>query len=244
MNAVQDTPFSRAWRSLGKNMARPKGILCISAHWVTDGPQLTVQPRPPTIHDFGGFPPELFRAIYPAPGNPALAHRTAELLNLNASALSSDWGLDHGAWSVLIHLFPQADVPVVQLSLDRSRSPSGHVALAKRLAVLRREQILILASGNFVHNLGLMDGREDAPPPTWAKNFDQTAARAAEDNRLDDLTQPEVRIANAALAHPTPEHYWPLLYVLALREADESLSFPLQGFQHGTISMRAVQIGD
>ena len=243
MNAIQETPFSHIWRSLGESMGRPTGVLCISAHWVTDGSKLTVQSNPPTLHDFGGFPADLYRTRYPAPGSPDLARRTAALLGLDDAALSSDWGLDHGSWSVLIHLFPQTDIPVVQLSLDRGRSPSDHVFLAKRLAQLRREQILVLASGNIVHNLGRLSRDEDAPPPAWAIAFDQAVARAAEERRLSDLSRWETLTSDAVLSHPTPEHYWPLLYVLALREEGESLSFPVEGFQHGTISMRAVQVG-
>lgn len=242
MNAIQNSGYSKAWRALGETLGKPKAVLCISAHWLTEGTQLTSNDKPKTIHDFGGFPDELYQVQYPAPGNPTLARHVADLLDLGKNALTQEWGLDHGAWSVLKHLYPEADVPVVQLSLDMKKSASAHVEMAKKLAPLRKEGVLILASGNVVHNLGLMNWVEDAPVPDWAKHFDQAVADSILSDNLNSLIRWETLTPEGARAHPTPDHYWPLLYVMALREKTDQVSFPVKGFQHATISMRAIQL--
>ena len=165
----------------------------------------------------------------------------ADLLDLRKNALTDEWGLDHGAWSVLRHLYPEADVPVVQLSLDVNKSASAHIELAKKLAPLRNEGVLILASGNVVHNLGLMNWAEDAPVPEWARNFDQVVADSIQLNKLESLIHWETLTPEGVRAHPTPDHFWPLLYAMALRENSDQVAFPVTGFQHATISMRAVK---
>lgn len=242
MNAVRDTRYSTAWRTLGESLGKPSAVLCISAHWLTQGTQITSNEKPKTIHDFGGFPEELFQVQYPAPGAPSLAKRSAALLGVGEKALTEEWGLDHGAWSVLRHLYPQADVPVVQLSLDVNLSESAHVALARRLAPLRNEGVLILASGNIVHNLRLLNWTENAPVPEWAKEFDQAVEKAVGENSMDRLIHWNKLTPTASHAHPSPDHYWPFLYAVALRNSGDKISYPITGFQNSTISMRGVLI--
>ncbi|MBL0059397.1 MAG: 4,5-DOPA dioxygenase extradiol [Elusimicrobia bacterium] len=243
MNAIEETSFSLAWGKLGKELGRPKAVLCVSAHWLTQGSRVTAQKSPKTIHDFYGFPEALYHVRYPAPGDRALAVRVADLLGLSSDALTEDWGLDHGAWSVLVHLFPKADVPVVQLSLDPHASPMDHVKLAQQLAPLRAEGVLLLGSGNLVHNLGLLSGDPEAAPPAWATAFDRAVQESAIRGDLEALTRWESLTPDPRLACPSLDHYLPLLYVLALRHPGEPVSFPVQGFQHGTISMRSVRVG-
>lgn len=242
MNAIKNNGYSKAWRSIGKQLGKPKSVLCVSAHWLTEGTQITSNEKPKTIHDFGGFPEELFQVQYPAPGDPSLAKLTAALLGVGEKALTEDWGLDHGAWSVLRHLYPQADVPVVQLSLDVNLSESAHVALAKKLAPLRNEGVLILASGNIVHNLRLLNWTDDAPVPEWAKEFDQAVEKAVGENNIDRLIHWNKLTPAADYAHPSPDHYWPFLYAIALRNSEDRISYPITGFQNSTISMRGVLI--
>ncbi len=243
MNAIGETVYSKAWRKLGEDLGRPKAVLCISAHWLTQGSRLTAQKTPKTIHDFYGFPEALYHVRYPARGDRPLAARVADLLGLSSDALTEDWGLDHGAWSVLVHLFPKADVPVVQLSMDPNATPVDHVNLSQRLAPLRDEGVLILGSGNVVHNLGLLSADPQAPPPAWAIAFDRAVHESAVRGDLEALTRWESLTPDARLACPSLDHYLPFLYVLALRRPGEPASFPVEGFQHGTISMRSVRVG-
>lgn len=243
MNAIEDSLFATAWEDLGRALGKPRAVLCVSAHWLTRGTFLTGNPRPRTIHDFGGFPPALHEVQYPAPGDPALAEKTAGLLGLGAGAVTDKWGLDHGAWSVLRRLYPAADVPVVQLSLDVALSAAGHWALAERLAPLREEDVLVLASGNTVHNLGEFSWAAEAPVPDWARQFDGAVAQALRGRDREALVAWESLTPQARRAHPTPDHYWPLLYAAALCRPGDALVFPVEGFQHGTIAMRAVRAG-
>ncbi|MBK7544335.1 MAG: 4,5-DOPA dioxygenase extradiol [Elusimicrobia bacterium] len=245
MNVVGDNAAARAWARLGRALGKPRAVLCVSAHWLTRGVFLTGNARPRTIHDFGGFPEALYQIQYPAPGDPALARRTAGLLGLGAGAVTDDWGLDHGAWGVLRGMYPGADVPVVQLSLDERRSERAHWDLGRRLGPLRREGVLIVASGNIVHNLGRIVWAEDAPVPDWARDFDAAVADAVRAGRGESLAdwRSLTPTAGHAHPHPTPDHFWPLLYALALREGDEPVTFPVEGFQNGSISMRAVRFG-
>ena len=242
MNAVRRTRWSEAWSALGNSLPRPRAILSVSAHWYVPGSALTAQANPPTIHDFGGFPEELFRVEYPAAGDPALAARVRRLLP--EAALDATWGLDHGTWSVLVHLFPKADVPVIQLSLNRTMNAANHAELGRRLAPLRDEGILVLGSGNVVHNLHAYAwGESSVEPYDWAVSFDR---------RIRDLllSRDETALAayenlgpDARLSVPTPDHYLPLLYVAALRRDDDPLAFPCDGFDGGSISMLAVRVG-
>lgn len=251
MNAVEDNPFSRAWAEVGKALPRPKAILCISAHWETRGTQVTAMPQPRTIHDFYGFPPELYGKRYPAPGSPALARLVQQTLQPVPVQLDQGWGLDHGTWSVLCRAYPieinpngvhpQADIPVVQLSLDTALSPIEHYALAKKLVDLRRRGVLILGSGNMVHNLGRAVFEERAYD--WAVQFDETLRGLILAGDHEALIHYERLGVPAQLSIPTNEHYLPLLYVLAQQAAGEGLSFFAEGVTLGSISMRSVRVG-
>jgi 4,5-DOPA dioxygenase extradiol len=244
MNAIEENPFVAAWRETAARLPRPRGILCISAHWETEGSFVTSMAHPKTIHDFYGFPDELYRVQYTAPGSPELAERVQKLVGSTAVRLDKgySWGLDHGAWSVLRRMYPEADIPVVQLSLDRSQHPRFHYDLAAELFPLRQEGILVLGSGNLVHNLRLLDWSAHSPYP-WAAEFDRLAAElilAGEHDRL--VAYPALGEA-ARLAIPTNEHYLPLLYALALQQSGEQVAFFAEGVVYGSISMRSLQIG-
>jgi 4,5-DOPA dioxygenase extradiol len=238
MNAIEDNDFHRSWRDLAKRLPRPRAILCVSAHWETAGVAVTSVEHPPTIHDFGGFPPALFAVQYPAPGDPALARRAAALLAPEPVRLDTEWGLDHGAWSVLRAMYPAADIPVVQLSLDTARPGAFHDDLARRLAPLRDEGVLVMGSGNIVHNLRFF--RRGPPGPLdWALRFDAAIKAGIEAGDRATTRDYDGLGADARLAVPSPEHYLPLLYVLALRRADDRLSFFNETVEGG-ISMTSV----
>jgi 4,5-DOPA dioxygenase extradiol len=244
MNAIEETVFAAAWRDAAARIPRPEAILCISAHWETEGTFVTAMARPRTIHDFYGFPDELYRVEYPAPGSPELAQRVRELAGSTAIRLDDgySWGLDHGAWSVLRRMYPEADIPVVQLSLDRTQHPRFHYDLAAELLPLRREGVLVVGSGNLVHNLRLLDWGATAPSP-WAAEFDRLATElilAGDHDRL--VAYPALGEA-ARLAIPTNEHYLPLLYTLALQQPGEAAGFFAEGLVYGSISMRSLRIG-
>ena len=242
MNAIEETPFTAIWREIAVTIPRPKAILCVSAHWETDGTKVTAMPSSRTIHDFYGFPDELFQIQYPAPGAPALADRVVELLGSAEVKLDESWGLDHGSWSVLRRMYPEADIPVLQLSLDRKKSPHEQVAMAKQLLPLRDEGVLIIGSGNIVHNLSLIRWHDNTPYP-WAFEFNALATGliiAGETDRLTDY--PSLGEA-ARLSIPTNEHYLPLLYALALRTPEDPVSFFADQVVLGSLSMQSVRIG-
>lgn len=243
MYALERNRYSEGWRRIGATLPRPTAILAVSAHWLTRGTAVTAMDRPPTLHDFGGFPRELFAVQYPAPGHPPLAERVRELLAPTTIGLDHDWGLDHGTWSVLAHAFPDADVPVVQLSLDAALAPRAHYALATRLAPLRDEGVLIVGSGNVVHNLGMMQWREDAPPYSWAVRFNTAVRSAMQAGDHDRLIAYETLDKDARLSVPTAEHYLPLLYVLAQQRPGETVSLPVEGIEYGSIDMLCVAVG-
>lgn len=243
MNALADNRFTSAWRRLGQALPRPAAVLVVSAHWYIRGIAVTEVDAPGTIHDFQGFPPELFDFRYPAPGSPALSARVRGLLKPLSVTADHSWGLDHGAWSVLAHLFPSADVPVVQLSIDRTRSAQFHYNLGARLAILRDEGVLILGSGNVVHNLGML--RMEAPDAAydWALRFEQAVKYHLLRRDHAALVDWKGLDSQARLAVPTPEHYLPLLYCIATQCEGEPVSFPVEGIDLGTISMLSVCIG-
>jgi 4,5-DOPA dioxygenase extradiol len=243
MYAIEPNRYTQAWASLGKSLQRPDAILVISAHWVTRGTWVTAMNKPKTIHDFGGFPQALFEIQYPAPGSPALASRVQELLNIPVVLEENEWGLDHGAWSILKYLYPNADVPVVQLSLDGSMSAHQHYELAKQLRPLRDENILILSSGNVVHNLRTIHWEDGAKPYPWAKDFNEFFASQALSNHHDPLVDWEKYGEAARLSIPTPEHYWPALYTLALQNEDEHAKVFIDGIEMSSISMLGFTIG-
>lgn len=250
MNAIEDSPFSRAWRELGRSLPRPEAILCVSAHWETWGSAVTAMPWPRTIHDFGGFPPALFAVEYPAPGSAELARAVQAALAPAPVELDRDWGLDHGAWSVLRNMYPEADVPVVQLSLDIAKTPRDHYDLARALAPLRREGILILGSGNMVHNLfrvALPTGRvTDFNEPfglDWALEASATLKRLIDAGDHAALIDYPSLGEAVELAVPTPEHYLPMLYALALREPAEPLAYFNDVAVAGSLTMTSFVIG-
>jgi 4,5-DOPA dioxygenase extradiol len=245
LNAVEDNRWSRALRALSGRLPTPRAILAVSAHWCEAGVRATGEERPETIHDFGGFPDRLYEVEYPAPGDPALARRVLDLVGAGPGALSTDWGLDHGTWSVLVHLRPAADVPVVQLSLDARLGPAEHLALGRALAPLRDEEVLILASGNVTHDLrhALRAWRTgEAATPPWAAAFDADVARAVEQHDAAWLAGALGSEAGRR-SHPSPDHYWPLLYAVGAADPGEPVSFPVTGFDMASLSMRAILIG-
>ena len=243
MNTLAQNRYTSAWRQLGESLPRPGGILAISAHWYVAGTAVTAMAMPKTIHDFGGFPQALFDVQYPAPGDPALAERVRAMLSPVAVGLDHSWGLDHGTWSVLAHVYPQADVPVVQLSIDARQPGSFHYQLAQRLRPLRDEGILILGSGNVVHNLRAINWEPDAPAFDWAARFNGFVRDHLERGDHAPLVAYEALGADARLAVPTPEHYLPLLYVMGLQEKGERAEFPVDGIQNSSIGMLSLKIG-
>ncbi|HJT65323.1 MAG TPA: 4,5-DOPA dioxygenase extradiol [Pyrinomonadaceae bacterium] len=244
MNALQQNDWTSGWATLGKSMPRPRAIVCVSAHWYLPATLVSAMPQPRTIHDFGGFPRELYQVQYRAPGAPELALRVRELLTPLNVELDQSWGLDHGTWSVLVHVFPEADVPVVQLSIDETQPPAFHFELGKRLAPLRDEGILIMGSGNLVHNLHTYAwGRHTPEPYDWAVRFEQTAKQLIVAGEFAPLIEYESLGRDAVLSIPTPDHYLPLLYVLGTKRDDEAISFPVEGVDGGSVSMLTVQIG-
>jgi 4,5-DOPA dioxygenase extradiol len=243
MNAIQPSRYSEAWRAIGARVPKPRAILSVSAHWYTRGTGVTAMERPRTIHDFYGFPQPLYEIQYPAPGDPALARRVRELVAPVDAALDESWGLDHGTWQVLLHAFPAADIPVVQLGIDGTQPPSFHYELGKRLAPLRDEGVLVIGSGNIVHNLRLMQRNGAAPPCEWAVRFSDRvrALLAARDHA--PLVAYESLGEDARLSVPTPDHYLPLLYCIALQDEKDRIEFPVDGIDIGSVSMLSVVIG-
>jgi 4,5-DOPA dioxygenase extradiol len=244
MNALAENPYTRAWRRLGMELPRPSAVLSISAHWFVPETAVTVSAAPRTIHDFGGFPRELFEVRYSAPGDPELARRIQQLLAPLPVRLAEDWGLDHGTWSVLCHVYPEASVPVVQLSLDETQPVSFHFELGRKLAPLREEGVLIAGSGNLVHNLEAYAwGRKMAAPYDWAVRFEKDAREMIVAGESERLVRYEKLGREAQLSIPTPDHFLPLLYVLGARQEKEPVTFPVEGMDGGSISMLSVQVG-
>ncbi len=244
MNALAQNAYTKAWNNIGAELPRPKAILCVSAHWYAPYTALTGMLSPRTIHDFGGFPRELFEFSYPAPGDPALAMRVRELLEPLDAGIDRQWGLDHGAWSVLAHVFPEADIPVVQLSIDETKPPEFHFEMGKLLAPLRDENVLVIGSGNVVHNLHAYAwGRHPAEPFDWAVRFDARVRELLSSGDMMPLVDYESLGRDALLSAPTPDHYLPLLYIAGMRRAADEVSFPVTGMDGGSISMLSVRFG-
>jgi len=244
MNALLRNGYTERWTAIGTNLPRPKAILCVSAHWYVPGAAVTVNTAPRTIHDFGGFPRELYEVQYPAPGDPDLARRVQKLLAPLAVELDERWGLDHGTWSVLCHVYPKADIPIVQLSIDETKPASFHYEIGQRLAPLREEGILIVGSGNLVHNLHTYAwGRHAVDPFEWAVRFEQEARGLLLSGDHKPLIHYDRLGRDATLSVPTPDHYLPLLYVIGSGASKEPLTFPVEGVDGGSISMLTVQLG-
>lgn len=236
--------YTEAWARIGQEIARPKALLAISAHWFVPGTGVTIQTAPRTIHDFGGFPRELYQVQYPAPGDPELARRVQKLLAPLEVSLDQSWGLDHGTWSVLCHMYPDADIPVVQLSIDESQPTEFHFEIGKKLAPLRDEGVLIFGSGNLVHNLHAYAwGRHIAEPYDWAARFEMTAKGMILGGEYKPLIHYETLGRDALLSIPTPEHYLPLLHVLGAKQLDDVVTFPIEGIDGGSVSMLAAKVG-
>jgi 4,5-DOPA dioxygenase extradiol len=241
MNAIEENEFSLAWMQAAREIPQPEAILCISAHWETSGSQVTAMEMPRTIHDFYGFPRELFEKHYPAPGSPELAHRVIQLVGESAVKADTSWGLDHGTWSVLCQMYPQADIPVVQLSLDRSHENVHHYQLGQALKQLRREGVLVVGSGNIVHNLRLMVWQDTAFD--WAVEYDEKVKKWLLQGDNESIIHYERHGKPALLSVNSAEHYIPLLYILGLKEDKEQVSFFADKLWGGSLSMRCVRFG-
>jgi 4,5-DOPA dioxygenase extradiol len=241
MNALEDNEFSRAWAEMGRLSPRPKAILCVSAHWETAGLQVTAMPDPKTIHDFYGFPQKLYKMQYNAPGSPGLAGIVRGLIGTTSVKEDHEWGIDHGTWSVLCHMFPEADVPVVQLSLDHTQDAAVHYRIAGELRRLRNRGVLIIGSGNIVHNLRVIDWGGGAYD--WAVEFDEKIKGLVLAKDHESIIEYQKLGKAAGLSIPTNEHYLPLLYALALQDADDKISFFAERVTLGSVSMRSIMIG-
>lgn len=244
MNALEDNQFTQAWQTLGQRFGKPKAILAISAHWMTSAVAVTAMTQPKTIHDFGGFPPALFAVQYPAPGDPPLAQRVSNMLAPLAVQQDQSWGLDHGTWSVLVKMYPDADVPVVQLSLNMHEGEAFHYALGQKLAALRNEGVMIIASGNVVHNLRRLDQRagDGHGGFDWAHHFNDQIRNAIEQRDFAAVVNYQQFGASAELSVPTVEHYLPLLYVLGAASANDQIEILCDALVMGSISMMSVVV--
>jgi 4,5-DOPA dioxygenase extradiol len=237
MNTLEDNAHTRAWAAAGRAFAKPKAILAISAHWYVRGTAVTAMAMPPTIHDFGGFPPALHAVQYPARGDPALARRVQALLAPLTVTLDHEWGLDHGTWSVLKHVYPEADVPVVQIAIDGTKPPQFHYELGQRLSALRDEGVMLLGSGNVVHNLQVIQWVSSARAYPWATQFNESA-RAMLERRDHAPLVDYLALGDAArMSIPTPDHYLPLLYVMGAQRDDDAFTAITDGIELGSISM-------
>ncbi len=236
MNAIEENEFSRKWRELGKVLPKPKAIVCVSAHWETEGKFVTAMDAPKTIHDFGGFPKELYEARYPAKGNLKLAKE----IEKKGISLDNDWGLDHGCWSVLIQMYPKADIPVVQVSLDYNLNSIEHYKLAKKLLFLREKDVLIICSGNMVHNLSLVEFRTDFNESfgfEWAKHANELFKKLIIEGRHEELVEYDKLGSEVSLAINSAEHYLPMLYALSLKHEGDKITFFNDKLIAGSISM-------
>lgn len=244
MVALEKSDTTATWNAIAARIGRPKAILCISAHWLTRGTAVTAMAQPRTIHDFGAFPQALFDMQYPAPGDPELALRVRELLDPVPVTLDASWGLDHGAWTVLVHAYPEADIPVVQLGMDVTLSPAQHWEIGQKLRPLRDEGVLIMGTGNIVHNLPAMDwDNPDAPPYPWADRFNTAMLDAVVEDRPQTVIDFETLGDDARLSVPTPDHFWPLLYVLGARYPGEAATLNPDFIHHKSLGMTSILIG-
>lgn len=245
MNGIEDNVFSQQWKQLGKEIPQPKAVLVVSAHWLSKGTRITAMNFPKTIHDFGGFPPELFAVQYPAPGDPVLAKATAELFHTKVE-LDHDWGLDHGTWTVVRHMYPEANIPVLQLSIDYSKPLQYHYELTHELLALRKKGVLIIGSGNMVHNLRMVAWNKLNEPEygfDWAITANDQFKQLITEGNHQALIDYEKLGKEFSLAIPTPEHYIPLLYILGLQTSRDNISFFNDKAVGGSLTMTSVKIG-
>ncbi|MUV02480.1 4,5-DOPA dioxygenase extradiol [Flavobacterium rakeshii] len=246
MNGIEDNEFSQTWAKMGKEVTRPKAVIVVSAHWLTRGTHVTAMEEPKTIHDFGGFPQALFDVEYPAKGSPELAKETASLITSTDVGLDHDWGLDHGTWTVVRHMYPDADIPVLQLSIDYGKPAEYHYNLAKQLSALRKKGVLIIGSGNMVHNLRMIDWRKLNEPNygfDWAIEMNDIFKQKIQGGDHKALMEYEKLSKSAKLAIPTPDHYYPLMYILGLQDNKDELSFFNDKLVGGSLNMTSVKIG-
>jgi 4,5-DOPA dioxygenase extradiol len=245
MNGIEDNSFTQYWKKLATEIEQPKAVLCVSAHWLTQGTFITAMEKPPTIHDFGGFPQALFDVEYRAPGEPKLAKETAKLFKTTTVGLDHEWGMDHGTWTILRHMYPDATIPVLQLSIDYNKAPQYHYDLAKNLQALRKKGVLIMGSGNMVHNLGMVawDKLNEPFGYDWTIEMNTIFKQKIEANDHSALIAYEKLNVAAKLAIPTPDHYYPLLYTLALKEEKDAISFFNDEPLAGSLTMTSVKIG-
>lgn len=247
MNAIEDNQFSRRWSALGKEIVKPKAVLCISAHWLSSGTKITAMKAPKTIHDFGGFPKALFEVQYPAPGNPELASDVSKLVKKTNVGLDHEWGLDHGTWSIVRKMYPDADIPVLQMSIDYSKPMQYHYELAKELADLRNKGVLIIGSGNMIHNLGMVAWdklNDDNYGYDWAIELNETLKRNIMEKKHDNLINYSSMGKPAALAIPSPDHYIPMLYALGLQSEKESITFFNDKLVAGSLNMTSFIVSE
>ena len=246
MNAIEDTELSHPWQQMGKEIRTPKAVVVVSAHWLTKGTLVTAMPNPKTIHDFGGFPQALFDVQYPAPGSPELASEIQKLITNPAVELDHDWGLDHGTWSVVKQMYPNADIPVLQLSIDYYKPAAYHYELAKQLLSLRKKGVLIIGSGNMVHNLRMVAWDKLNEPEygfNWALEMNDVFKNKISNGFHKELIQYEKLHKAATLAIPSPDHYYPLLYILALQTDNDKVEFFNDKAVGGSLTMTSVKIG-
>jgi 4,5-DOPA dioxygenase extradiol len=247
MNGIENNEFSQTWKAMGQSITRPKAVLVVSAHWLTKGTHITAMEAPRTIHDFGGFPQALFDVEYPAPGNPGLAKEAKDLItSTNVGLDYHEWGLDHGTWTVVRHMYPDANIPVLQLSIDYGRGPQYHYDLAKQLASLRKRGVLIIGSGNMVHNLRMVDWQRLSEPNygfDWAIEMNILFKEKIGNHSHTDLINYQKLHKAASMAIPTPDHYYPLLYTLSLQDEKDTVSFFNDKFVGGSLNMTGVKIG-
>ena len=246
MNGIEDNVFSRGWRDMARSIPVPKAVLVISAHWLTEGTKVTAMNAPKTIYDFGGFPEELYQVKYPAPGDPVLAKETVSMIRSTKAELDHDWGLDHGAWTVVRHMYPEANIPVLQLSIDYTKSADYHFELAKELYSLRKKGVLILGSGNMVHNLRMVAWDKlntENYGYDWAVHMNSKFKELIAAGSFDRLINYQLLGKEALLAIPTPDHYWPLLYTLGLKGGKDDVSFFNDKLVGGSLTMTSVKFG-
>ena len=246
MNGIEDNIFSRGWREIASSIHVPKAVLVISAHWLTEGTRVTAMNAPKTIYDFGGFPEELYQVKYPAPGDPLLAKETVSLIRSAKAELDHDWGLDHGAWTVVRHMYPDANIPVLQMSIDYTKNAAYHFELAKELYALRKKGVLIIGSGNMVHNLRMVAWDKlntENYGYDWAVQMNSKFKELISAGSFDRLINYQLLGKEALMAIPTPDHYWPLLYSIGLKGSKDDVSFFNDRLVGGSLTMTSVKFG-